>query len=134
MIESKYKYRLLDKTATWGIAIDLIIAFEKTLDEKKSIILDYDDTVFLSNEEKEIIEKALFYVNNQNSTGHSFRFFIRSVTFNDCDFQKEGLFFATILWATNHFSFEKPSSNYTFNKNTNLYMFDFFEDSDSADL
>ncbi|MDY8138996.1 hypothetical protein [Aquimarina sp. 2201CG5-10] len=130
MIESEYKYRLRDKTATWGIAIDLIIAYEKNLDldKEKGVILNYDDTVFLNSEEKEIIKKALFFVNKQNSANDSFHFFVKSVIFNDCDFQKEGLFFATVLWATSHFSFEKPSSSYTFNKKDNLYVFDFLKE------
>jgi hypothetical protein len=127
MVESEYKYRLRDKTSTWGIAINLTISFEKISDNKKRIMFNYDDSVFLTNDEKEIIEEALIYVNNQNKTEDSFNFFIKNVVFNDCDFQKEGLFFATILWATNHFSFKKPSDNYRFNQNTNLYLFDYLE-------
>lgn len=128
MIKSVYKYRLRDKNATWGIAIDLDITFDKISDNKNNIAYNYEDSVFILGEEKVMIEKALLYLTTQDTTGDSFRFLIKKVAFNDCDFQKEGLFFAVILWAQNYFSFKAPSNNYVFDKKNNIYLFDFFED------
>jgi len=125
MIETEYKYRLRDKEATWGIAIGLLVKVTE-LDsiEGNKVNVVFSPNIFLTGDEKDYLIKGFESIYKFEAISKNYKFEVEKVEFNDCDFQKEGLYFAVIQWASKHFGLKTPKYNHSFNKLDNKYVFD----------
>ena len=113
------KYRVL-KTS-WGIAIDI----EATLDEVNSDknILTISEQSLTPNEKEQIIMGLESVLTQSDLKNKSYTIDIRKVWFNPCDFQLEGLYWASRDWLFKALNIMTTEPEISFDKALNKYFF-----------
>ena len=84
-----------------------------------------DDKTRLTEREQELLLHGLKWASPfiEKNIKQDITIHITHLSFNVCDYQPEGLFYAIAHWASKHFDFELPSYSFSFHKKQNKYNF-----------
>ena len=115
--------------SSWGIYIEITA---KTINNDKNgviisdkIYLEITKSNFLNTDEIEFLIKGLKKVSKQIETRISkpIKIVIEDIVIVHTDFQKEGLFYGIIQWASEYFKFDMIDYHFGYNKRTKKYIF-----------
>ena len=113
----------------WGIYIKIKANTENSNQGQKiseNIFLEYQiDNINITEEEKDLLKAGLKWVSpNIEEKINSFtKITLTEIELNECDYQIEGMFYGIAFWASEHFGFDLPEYNYSYDKKSNKYIF-----------
>ena len=113
------KYRVL-KTS-WGIAIDIEATFEEIASDKN--ILTFSEQSLTPNEKEQIIMGLEDLLSVSDLGNKKYTIDIQKVLFNPCDFQVEGLYWASRDWLSKALNIKTMEPEISFDKTSNKYFF-----------
>ena len=122
---SIYKIR----KASWGIIIKITASSEKRKHREKisnNVFYDYNvKNIHLTYLEKHLLKKGLIWISPliENKIDDSICISITEIELNLCDYQVEGMFYGIAHWASEHFDFQLPRYEFSFDKEKNKYIF-----------
>lgn len=117
-LEFQTKYRVL-KTS-WGIAIDITGLLLDTTADKNVLAVSEKG---LTSDQKNQITLGLESILNKIPADKKYNIDIQKVWFNPCDFQTEGLFWASRDWISKALDIKTSEPEISYDKTQNKYFF-----------
>jgi hypothetical protein len=111
------KYRVLK--SSWGIVIDIKGNIEEINSTENEFQIAEKS---LTPAEKEQVKRALKSLSD-NFHGKKYSICLQEITFNDCDFQIEGLYWACRDWLSKALNIKVNDPEVTYNAKARKYIF-----------
>lgn len=111
--------------SSWGIWIKITGNSKLKEERGENLLVISPEKIKLSQQEEKYLKDGFTWASSaiDDVTEKKYEIAITSIELVHTDYQEEGLFYAIAFWLSEHFDFDLPKFEYSFNKELNRYEF-----------